>query len=42
MLYPSSLDYLTAFALAFAGGALCATCLCKYVDRVRKEASTHA
>lgn len=42
MLYPSPLDYLTAFALAFAGGALCSTCLHKYADRVRKEASTHA
>jgi hypothetical protein len=42
MLYPSPLDFLTAFALAFAGGALCSTCLHKYVDRARKEASTHA
>ena len=42
MLYPSPFDYLTAFALAFAGGALCSTCFHKYVDRVRKEASTHA
>lgn len=42
MLYPSPLDYLTAFALAFASGALCSTFLHKYVDRVRKEANTHA
>ncbi|CAJ8826590.1 Uncharacterised protein [Burkholderia pseudomallei] len=41
MLYPSSLDFLTAFALAFVGGALCSACLCKYIDRVRKEASAH-
>lgn len=42
MLYPSPLDYLTAFALVFVGGALCSTCLCKYIDRVRKEAGAHA
>ncbi|KGW25229.1 hypothetical protein Y043_5081 [Burkholderia pseudomallei MSHR2138] len=42
MLYPSPLDYLTAFALAFASGGLCSACLCKYLDRVRKEASAHA
>jgi hypothetical protein len=42
MLYPSPLDYLTAFALAFVGGALSSICLCKYNDRVRKEASAHA
>jgi hypothetical protein len=42
MLYPSPLDYLTAFALAIVSGALCSACLCKYLDRVRKEASVHA
>ncbi|OMR52461.1 hypothetical protein AQ726_15635 [Burkholderia pseudomallei] len=42
MLYSSPLDYLTAFALAFAGGAVCTIGLYKYVDRVRKEARTHA
>ncbi|VBD43399.1 hypothetical protein [Burkholderia pseudomallei] len=42
MLYPSPLDYLTAFALAFVSGALCSACLCNYVDRVRKEARAHA
>ncbi|PVX97668.1 hypothetical protein C7402_101382 [Paraburkholderia unamae] len=42
MLYPSPIEYLTAFTLAFAGGALCSTLLHKHVDRVRKEASTHA
>ncbi|CAJ3046446.1 Uncharacterised protein [Burkholderia pseudomallei] len=42
MLYPSPLDYLTAFALAFAGGAVCAIGLYKYIDRVRKEARVHA
>ncbi|CAJ7707389.1 Uncharacterised protein [Burkholderia pseudomallei] len=42
MLYPSPLDYLTAFTLAFAGGALCSICFCKHIDRVRKEASAHA
>ncbi|MCX5541473.1 hypothetical protein M3A49_18540 [Paraburkholderia sp. CNPSo 3076] len=42
MLYPSPLDYLTAFALAFAGGALCSICMYKQIDRVRKGASAHA
>ncbi|WP_179097100.1 hypothetical protein [Burkholderia pseudomallei] len=42
MLYPSPLDYLTAFALAFAGGAVCAIGIYKYMDWVRKEASAHA
>ncbi|MFM0212835.1 hypothetical protein PQQ96_36185 [Paraburkholderia sediminicola] len=36
------LDYLAAFALAFAGGALLAACHCKYVNRVRREAHAHA
>lgn len=42
MLSPTPLDYLNAFALAFAGGALCSICLCKHVDRVRQEAAIHA
>jgi hypothetical protein len=42
MLYPSPLDYLTAFAFAFVSGALCSVSLCKYIDRVRKEAHVHA
>ncbi|WP_284898001.1 hypothetical protein [Burkholderia sp. lyk4-R2A-23] len=42
MLYPSPLDYLAAFALAFVGGVLVAACHRKYVGKVRKEATTHA
>ncbi|KVR67385.1 hypothetical protein WK24_15580 [Burkholderia vietnamiensis] len=38
ILYPS-LDYLTAFALAFAGGALCSTCLHKHADGVLKAST---
>ncbi|MGG1945944.1 hypothetical protein AB1286_14175 [Trinickia sp. NRRL B-1857] len=42
MPYPSPLDYLTAFALAFLGGVLSSICLGKYINSVRKEASAHA
>ncbi|WP_257789140.1 hypothetical protein [Burkholderia pseudomallei] len=42
MLSPSPLDYLASFALAFIGGALVAACHCKYVGKVRKEATAHA
>ena len=37
MLYPSPLDYLAAFALAFVGGVLVAACHCKYVGKIRRE-----
>ena len=42
MLYPSPLTYLAAFALAFIGGMLVAACHCKYVGKIRKEATAHA
>ncbi|WP_283842723.1 hypothetical protein [Burkholderia pyrrocinia] len=42
MLYPSPLNYLAAFALAFVGGILVAACHCKYVGKIRREATTHA
>lgn len=41
MLPPSPLDYLIAFALAFLAGVLVAGCHCKYVGKIRREA-THA
>lgn len=42
MLYPSPLEYLAAFAVAFLCGALAATCHCKYVDKLRKEVTAYA
>ncbi|WP_279613452.1 hypothetical protein [Burkholderia pyrrocinia] len=42
MLYPSPLDYLAAFALAFIGGVLVAACHCKYVGKVRREVTARA
>lgn len=42
MLSPSPLDYLAAFALAFIGGALCSTCICRYVGRLWQEVVAHA
>ncbi|MGU7776307.1 hypothetical protein ACV229_39910 [Burkholderia sp. MR1-5-21] len=42
MLYPSPLDYLAAFALAFICGVLAAACHCKYTDKIREEAAAHA
>ncbi len=42
MSYPSPLDNLAAFALAFVCGMLVAVCHCKYISRLRKEVSAHA
>lgn len=42
MLPISPLEFLAAFALAFLGGALIAACHCRYVGKVRREATCHA
>ncbi len=42
MLPVSPLDYLAAFALSFFAGVLVATRHCRYVGKVRREASVHA
>ncbi|KGV07758.1 hypothetical protein [Burkholderia pseudomallei] len=39
---PSPLDYLAAFAVAFVSGVLVAAWHCKFVGKIRKEATVHA
>ncbi|CAG9202625.1 MULTISPECIES: hypothetical protein [Burkholderia cepacia complex] len=41
-MFPTPLDYLAAFALAFVSGALVAACHCKYVGKVRRNAHVRA
>ncbi|WP_165843544.1 hypothetical protein [Burkholderia reimsis] len=41
-MFPTPLDYLAAFALAFVSGALVAACHCKYVGKVRRDVHARA
>ncbi len=42
MLPISPIEYLVAFAIAFLAGVLWSICFCKYVGKVRQEATAHA
>lgn len=41
-MFPTPLDYLAAFALAFVSGALVAACHCKYVGKARRDVHARA
>lgn len=42
MLPISPIEYLLSFALAYLCGVLWSICFCKYVGKVRREATCHA